>query len=64
MTFDNFVLQITSLESRVDALQSGSHIAVPQNQLSLMIRLCLTDSNFPAFVAAVERELKNLTSTE
>ncbi|XP_022808314.1 meiotic recombination protein REC114-like [Stylophora pistillata] len=59
-----FLVQITSVESRLDAVHSGSHLDIPQDQLSLMIRLCLTDSNFPDFVEAVEKELKNLTSSE
>lgn len=61
---DFFLLQITSVESRLDAVQSGSNLITPQDQLSLMIRLCLTDSNFPDFVEAVEKELKSLTSLE
>ena len=61
---DFFLLQITSIESRLDAAQSGSNLIAPQDQLSLMIRLCLTDSNFPDFVEAVEKELKSLTSLE
>ncbi|CAH3159252.1 unnamed protein product [Pocillopora meandrina] len=56
--------KITSVESRLDAVQSGSNLIAPQDQLSLMIRLCLTDSNFPDFVEAVEKELKSLTSLE
>ena len=59
-----FVFQVTSSESHRDTNQSRMHIDVPQDQLSLMIRLCLTDSNFPAFVEAVEKELTNLTSSE
>lgn len=59
-----FLSQITSVESRLDAVQSGSNLIAPQDQLSLMIRLCLTDSNFPDFVEAVEKELKSLTSLE
>ena len=55
---------MTSVESRLDAVQSGSNLIAPQDQLSLMIRLCLTDSNFPDFVEAVEKELKSLTSLE
>lgn len=61
---DFFLLQITSVESRLDAVQSSSNLITPQDQLSLMIRLCLTDSNFPDFVEAVEKELKSLTSLE
>ena len=61
---DFFLLQITSVESRLDAVQSGSNLIAPQDQLNLMIRLCLTDSNFPDFVEAVEKELKSLTSLE
>lgn len=57
---DFFLLQITLVESRLDAVQSGSNLIAPQDQLSLMIRLCLTDSNFPDFVEAVEKELKAL----
>ena len=34
----------------------------PTDQLGQFIRLCLTDSNFPAFVDAVEKELANMTS--
>lgn len=61
-----FVFQVTSSESHGDTNQSRNmkHIDIPQDQLSLMIRLCLTDSNFPAFVEAVEKELTNLTSSE
>ena len=59
-----FVFQVTSSETHRDTNQSRMHIDVPQDQLSLMIRLCLTDSNFPAFVEAVEKELTNLTSSE
>ena len=59
-----FVFQVTSSETHRDTNQSRMHIDVPQDQLSLMIRLCLTDSNFPAFVKAVEKELTNLTSSE
>lgn len=63
-SMDVFALQITSSEPRRDGLRTSSHIDIPQDQLSLMIRLCLTDSNFPAFVEAVEKELTNLTSSE
>ena len=59
-----FVFQVTSSETHRHTNQSRMHIDVPQDQLSLMIRLCLTDSNFPAFVEAVEKELTNLTSSE
>lgn len=59
-----FVFQVTSSDSHGDTNQPGKHTGVPQDQLSLMIRLCLTDSNFPAFVEAVEKELTNLTSSE
>ena len=59
-----FVFQVTSSEPPRDANQSSRHIDMPPDQLSLMIRLCLTDSNFPAFVEAVEKELTNLTSSE
>ncbi|XP_064383333.1 meiotic recombination protein REC114-like isoform X2 [Halichondria panicea] len=34
----------------------------PVSQLSDFIRLCLTDSNFPAFVGAAEKELRNITN--
>ena len=59
-----FVFQVTSSETHRHTNQSRKHIDVPQDQLSLMIRLCLTDSNFPAFVEVVEKELTNLTSSE
>ena len=32
----------------------------PTEQLGAFIRLCLTDSNFPGFVEAVERELNSI----
>ena len=57
-------MQISSSESRQDdSLLSGQN-AVPKDRLSLLIRLCLTDNNFPAFVEAVEKELTDLTSSE
>lgn len=31
----------------------------PTQQLPLLIRLCLSDSEFPAFVEAIEQELNN-----
>ncbi len=34
---------------------------LPVSQLGDFIRLCLTDSNFPAFVGATEKELHNIT---
>ncbi|KAK3699601.1 hypothetical protein QZH41_014298, partial [Actinostola sp. cb2023] len=37
---------------------------IPTSRLGLFIRLCLTDSNFPAFVEAVEKELSELVPTE
>lgn len=60
---NTFVFQVTLSEKGRDTNQSR-HIDIPHDQLSLMIRLCLTDSNFPAFVEAVEKELTNLTSSE
>lgn len=35
----------------------------PTEQLGAFIRLCLTDTNFPGFVDAVEKELNNVTGT-
>ncbi|XP_031558719.1 meiotic recombination protein REC114-like [Actinia tenebrosa] len=35
---------------------------IPTSRLGLFMRLCLTDSNFPAFVEEVEKELLDLTS--
>ena len=32
----------------------------PTEQLGSFIRLCLTDSNFPGFVEAVEKELQTI----
>lgn len=32
----------------------------PTHQLPMLVQLCLTDSNFPAFVEAVDKELKKL----
>ena len=32
----------------------------PTEQLGPFIRLCLTDSNFPGFVEAVEKELQGI----
>ena len=58
----DFVLQISSSESVSDVSQSGQ-MSVPQDRLGLLVRLCLTDSNFPAFVEAVEKELQSLTSS-
>ena len=51
-----------SSEKNRSSPQTSEHISPPQDRLSLMIRLCLTDANFPAFVEAVENELLNLTS--
>lgn len=59
-----YVLQISSSQSRQDVPQLTGHMGVPQDRLSLLIRLCLTDSNFPTFVEAVEKELTNLTSSD
>ena len=33
---------------------------LPTAQLNSFIRLCLTDSNFPSFVDAVEKELSSV----
>ena len=55
------VLQISSSESVSDVSQPTGQMSVPQDRLSLLVRLCLTDSNFPAFVEAVEKELQSLT---
>ena len=33
----------------------------PTGQLGAFIRLCLTDSNFPGFVEAVEKEMNSIT---
>ncbi|KAL9963285.1 hypothetical protein ACROYT_G032470 [Oculina patagonica] len=63
-TLPDLAHKITSSVPRRDGLRTSSHTDIPQDQLSLMIRLCLTDSNFPAFVEAVEKELTNLTSSE
>lgn len=57
-------IQVSSSESRDFANQCIGHVGVPQDRLNLLIRLCLTDSNFPAFVEAVEKELTSLTSSE
>ena len=35
---------------------------LPTEQLSAFIRLCLSDSNFPGFVEAVEKELNQIQS--
>lgn len=32
----------------------------PTEQLGAFIRLCLTDSNFPGFVEAVEKEMNSV----
>ena len=37
---------------------ASSHL--PPDHLSTMLRLCLTDANFPAFVGQVEKELEKL----
>lgn len=37
---------------------------IPVSRLGLFIRLCLTDSNFPSFVEAVEKELSELVSAK
>jgi len=59
----DLVLQISSSESVSDVSQPTGQMSVPQDRLSLLVRLCLTDSNFPAFVEAVEKELHSLTSS-
>ena len=59
----DLVLQISSSESVSDVSQPTGQMSVPQDRLSLLVRLCLTDSNFPAFVEAVEKELQSLTSS-
>ena len=64
ISWNAFVFQVTSSESHRDTNATSIHTDMPQDQLSLMIRLCLTDSNFPGFVEAVEKELTNLTSSE
>ncbi|KAJ7382498.1 hypothetical protein OS493_034660 [Desmophyllum pertusum] len=60
LTLPDLANKITSSEPGRDAAQASGHIDIPQDQLSLMIRLCLTDSNFPAFVEAVEKETDQL----
>ena len=37
---------------------------MPKEQLNTIVRLCLSDSNFPAFVQSVELALKEITSEE
>ncbi|XP_013395079.1 meiotic recombination protein REC114 isoform X1 [Lingula anatina] len=39
---------------------SYHHSNMPQEELSTILRLCLSDSSFPAFVGEVEAELKNI----
>ncbi|XP_067045822.1 meiotic recombination protein REC114-like [Acropora muricata] len=64
LTVSDLARKVSTSESRDFANQCIGHVGVPQDRLNLLIRLCLTDSNFPAFVEAVEKELTSLTSSE
>ncbi|XP_068735713.1 meiotic recombination protein REC114-like [Montipora capricornis] len=63
LTLSDLARKVSSSESRDCSHQCYGHVGVPKDRLNLLIRLCLTDSNFPAFVEAVEKELTSLSST-
>lgn len=52
------LLQDILLGKPLQRAYADTHL--PTNQLGNFIRLCLTDSNFPSFVEAVEKELNDI----
>ena len=62
--YDIFYMQVLK-ESGIQALPiayQNTNIPNDDNILDMIIGLCLTDSNFPAFVNRVEQRIKDITS--
>ena len=60
ITTSRYILQEVSTDGK-SLGKAYANTNFPVSQLSDFIRLCLTDSNFPAFVGAAEKELRNIT---
>ena len=57
-----YLLQVLSGKlDNLPALYRKASSNIPSDNLQALLKLCLTDTNFPAFVGQVEKELEKMS---